>query len=87
MTDAELVEASRALLAESPFYGEGYRKIWARLRFKGIRTSKRRILRLTREHGLQAPHRPGLPRGPRAHDGTIRTERVDETGGRISPPR
>jgi hypothetical protein len=42
-----------------------------------MRTSKRRILRLTREHGLQAPHRVGRPRGPRAHDGTIRTEGVD----------
>jgi putative transposase len=38
-------------------------------------------LRLTREHGLQAPHRLGRPRGPRAHDGTIRTERVDEMWG------
>jgi len=36
------------------------------------------VLRLTREHGLQAPHRVGRPHGPRAHDGTIRTERVDE---------
>ena len=81
MSDAELVEAIRELLAESGFHGEGYRKIWARLRFKGIRTSKRRVLRLTREHGLQAPHRLGRPRGPRAHDGTIRTERVDEMWG------
>ena len=81
MTDAELVEAIRELLAESTFHGEGYRKIWARLRFKGIRTSKRRVLRLTREHGLQAPHRLGRPRGPRAHDGTIRTDRVDEMWG------
>jgi putative transposase len=81
MTDAELVEAIRELLAESTFRGEGYRKIWARLRFKGIRTSKRRVLRLTREHGLQAPHRLGRPRGPRAHDGTIRTDRVDEMWG------
>jgi putative transposase len=81
MRDAELVDAIRELLAESGFHGEGYRKIWARLRFKGIRTSKRRVLRLTREHGLQAPHRLGRPRGPRAHDGTIRTERVDEMWG------
>jgi transposase InsO family protein len=81
MTDAELVEAIRELLAESTFRGEGYRKIWARLRFKGIRTSKRRVLRVTREHGLQAPHRLGRPRGPRPHDGTIRTDRVDEMWG------
>lgn len=81
MPDAELVEAIRVLLAESAFHGEGYRKIWARLRFAGVRTSKRRVLRLTRIHGLQAPHRVGRRRGPRAHDGTIRTERVDEMWG------
>ena len=78
MPDEPLVERIRALLVASPFHGEGYRKIWARLRFAGVRTSKRRVLRLTREHGLQAPGRVGRPHGPKAHDGTIRTERVDE---------
>jgi transposase InsO family protein len=77
MPDEELVDAIRDLLAGGPFHGEGYRKIWARLRFAGIRTSKRRVLRLTGEHGLQAPGRVGRPHGPKAHDGTIRTERVD----------
>ena len=81
MPDEALVEAIRALLAASPFHGEGYRKIWARLRFAGVRTSKRRVLRLTREHGLQAPGRVGRPHGPRAHDGTIRTGRVDQMWG------
>ena len=46
-----------------------------------MRTSKRRVLRLTREHGLQAPPRVGRPQGPKAHDRTIRTERVDEMWG------
>jgi putative transposase len=81
MPDDELVDALRDLLARGPFHGEGYRKIWARLRFAGIRTSRRRVLRLTREHGLQAPGRVGRRHGPKAHDGTIRTERVDEMGG------
>lgn len=81
MPDEALVEAIRKLLADSPFHGEGYRKIWARLRFAGIRTAKRRVLRLTREQGLQAPGRVGRPHGPKAHDGTIRTERVDEMWG------
>ncbi len=78
MPDDQLVAAIRRLLANSPFHGEGYRKIWARLRLAGIRTSKRRVLRLTAEHGLQAPGRVGRPHGSKAHDGTIRTERVDE---------
>ena len=77
MSDDELATAIRDLLAPGPFHGEGYRKIWARLRFAGIRTSKRRVLRLTNEHGLQAPGRVGRPHGPKAHDGTIRTEWVD----------
>ena len=81
MPDDELVVAIRDLLAQGPFHGEGYRKIWARLRFTGIRTSKRRVLRLTREHGLQAPGRVGRPHGPKAHDGTIRTARVDAMWG------
>jgi putative transposase len=81
LPDDELVGEIRALLEASPFHGEGYRKIWARLRFGGLRTSRRRVLRLMRAHGLLAPGRVGRPRGPKAHDGTIRTERVDEMWG------
>jgi transposase InsO family protein len=77
MSDEDLVAAIRQLLQDSPFHGEGHRKLWARLRFAGIRTSRRRVLRLMREHDLLAPQRVGRPRGPRAHDGTITTERVD----------
>jgi hypothetical protein len=32
MPDAALVAAIRQVLIESPFHGEGYRKVWARLR-------------------------------------------------------
>jgi putative transposase len=77
MPDAALVEAIRAVLAASPFHGEGHRKVWARLRVTGLRTSRRRVLRLMRENHLLAPTRVGAPRGPRAHDGTIIPERVD----------
>lgn len=71
MSDEGLVETVRPLLTDSPFYGEGYRKLWARLRFAGIRTSRRRALRLMREHGLLA-HQPAG-----AHDGTITSGRID----------
>ena len=67
----------RQLLTDSPFHGEGYRKLWARLRFAGVRTSRRRVLRLMREHGLLAHQRAGRPRGSRAHDGRITTDQVD----------
>jgi transposase InsO family protein len=81
MPDAALVEAIRAVLAASPFHGEGHRKVWARLRHAGVRTSKRRVLRLMREHGLLAPSRTGSPRGPRNHDGTIIPDTVDTMWG------
>ena len=64
MPDAALLEAIRAVLAASPFHGEGHRKVWARLRHGGVRTSKRRVLRLMGENDLLAPSRVGSPRGP-----------------------
>jgi putative transposase len=81
MPDAALVEAIRAVLAASPFHGEGHRKVWARLRVAGLRTSKRRVLRLMRENTLLAPTRVGAPRGPRTHEGTIIPETVDTMWG------
>lgn len=81
MPDAALLEEIRATLTGSPFHGEGHRKIWARLRHTGVRTSKRRVLRLMRDHDLLAPSRVGAPRGPRTHDGTIIPEAVDTMWG------
>src|SRR4051812_25110611 len=81
MPDAALIEEIRATLTGSPFHGEGHRKIWARLRHKGVRTSRRRVLRLMRAHDLLAPSRVGAPRGPRNHDGTIIPEAVDTMWG------
>ncbi len=51
-SDAELTEKIRAVIAESPFHGEGHRKVWARLRFQEVRASKARVLRLMREAQL-----------------------------------
>jgi putative transposase len=81
MTDAALTVAIRAVLAASPFHGEGHRKVWARLRHGGTRTSLRRVLRLMRENDLLAPTRVGSTRGPRTHDGTIIPETVDTMWG------
>jgi putative transposase len=81
MPDAALLTAIRAALAGSPFHGEGHRKIWARLRVAGVRTSKRRVLRLMRENDLLAPSRVGSPRGPRSHDRTIIPDTVDTMWG------
>ena len=81
MPDAALLAAIRAILAGSPFHGEGHRKVWARLRIVGVRTSKRRVLRLMRENDLLAPSRVGSPRGPCSHDGTIIPATVDTMWG------
>ena len=81
LSDPGLTTEIRAVLAASPFHGEGHRKVWARLRLKGIRTSLRRVLRLMREHTLLAPSRTGAPRGPRNHDGTIIPETIDTLWG------
>lgn len=74
-TDEELVALIRETIESSPFHGEGYRKIHAKLRFKGVRTSKERVRRLMRENGLQA--RPGRPQEPKVHDGSIITPQPD----------
>ena len=79
-SDAELVGHIRARILGSRLHGEGYRKIWARLRHTAIRTSARRVRRLMGEHGPLAPHRVGRPT-ERAHDGTITTAAVDAMWG------
>lgn len=78
--DAELVGHIRAQILGARLHGEGYRKIWARLRHAGIRTSARRVRHLMGRHGLLAPHRVGRPE-QRAHDGTISTTAVDVMWG------
>lgn len=81
LSDEILTDKIRGVLAASPFHGEGYRKVWARLRFAGTRTSKARTLRLMRSNGLLAPVRAGRPHGPRAHDRTIVTGKPNEMWG------
>ncbi len=76
-SDTALTEKIRAVIAASPFHGEGHRKVWARLRFAGVRTSKGRVLRLMREAQLLAPSRT-LPRPENPHTGTIVTKEPHE---------
>jgi putative transposase len=74
VSDAALLAAIRADLARSPWTGEGHRKVWARLRaLDGIRVSRKRVLRLMREHRLLSPHR-ARPRPETAHQRRIITE-------------
>jgi transposase InsO family protein len=81
ISDSELTSLIREGLSNSPFSGEGHRKVWARLRFqKGIRVSQKRVLALMRENGLLSPHRvPQRP--PREHTGRIVTDSPNEMWG------
>ena len=56
-SDAELAGHIRQQIVASRLHGEGYRKLWARLRFAGVRASPRRVRRVMRQNGLLAPHR------------------------------
>ena len=82
LDDTALLAQIRAVIAESPFYGEGHRKIWARLRaLNGVRTSMRRVLRVLREAELLAPARQPEPVVEHPHDGTIVTDRPNVMWG------
>jgi len=77
MSDGKLLAEIRQVLANSPFVGEGHRKVWARLRRRSVRTSRKRVLRLTREAGLLAPTGRVRKRAARLHEGTITVEMPD----------
>ena len=47
-SDAELADHIRRQIDASRLHGESYRKLWARLRFAGIRASPRRVRRVMR---------------------------------------
>src|SRR5215204_5814695 len=77
ISDEDLLAAIQTDLARSPWTGEGHRKVWARLRaMDGIRVSRKRVLRLMREHALLSPHR-ARPRPDTPHDRHIITAAPD----------
>ena len=57
--DADLAHHIRREIEAADFHGEGYRKLWARLRVAGVRSSPGRVRRVMGENGLLAPHRIG----------------------------
>jgi transposase InsO family protein len=82
ISDGDLLGLIRRVLLASPFAGEGYRKVRARLaREHGVRVSGKRVLRLLRQAGLLAPQRVRGRRKPRLHDGTIIPDRPNRRWG------
>lgn len=82
LSDEEALREIRQVLLEPMFAGEGYRKVWARLRHKEIRIWKDRVLRLMRENNLLSPDRQPKPvTEPHPHEGTILPEAPDQIWG------
>ena len=81
LADEELADEIRQVLEESVFHGEGYRKVWARLRHKNVRAWRDRVLRVMREHQLLSPNRPAVVRPENPHTGTILAELPNQLWG------
>lgn len=72
VSDEALLDLIVDALAQSSFLGEGHRKVWAHLRWvREVTVSRRRVLRLMREHHLLSPRRARSE--VRRHDGEIIT--------------
>lgn len=80
LSEAELLTLIQEEIQTSPFTGEGHKKIYQRLRRKGVKTSKKRILKIMRKNKLLSPHRS--PKGEeKKHDGRITTDHPNEIWG------
>lgn len=80
VSDAKLLRLVKKDLATTPFTGEGYRKVWARLKRRGVRVGRKRVLRVMRENGLLSPHRTIQGDGE-LHTGKIITDRPNVMWG------
>ena len=74
ISDEELLVEIRAEILNSVFTDEGYKKIWKRMRKRGIKASGRRVNQLMRDNNLLSVTRPKPDRKVNEHTGTITTE-------------
>lgn len=82
LSDDDLLGAIRQAIKESSFEGEGYRKIWAYLKYGAskLKVGHNRVLRLMRENELLSPYRQRKA-DPNEHDRTITTDAPNEMWG------
>ena len=82
ISDDELLGVICQAIENSPFRSEGYRKIWAYLKYgsKELRIGHNRVLRLMRENDLLSPYRQRKA-DPNEHDRTIITDAPNEMWG------
>jgi len=81
ISDTELLGSIRGVLESNLFHSEGYKKTHARLRRKGVRVGKKRVLAIMKANNLLAPVRPKCTGSSRPHDGTIITELPNQMWG------
>ena len=81
ISDEALLLQIRDVISQTVFHGEGYRKVWARLRHRGVRVWKERVLRLMRANNLLSPSRQSEPQPAYQHEGSIIAERPDQVWG------
>jgi putative transposase len=72
--DEDLLVEIRAEILTSTFMDEGYKKIWKRLRKRGIKAAAERVNQLMRDNHLLSTVRPKPERKVNEHTGTIKTE-------------
>src|SRR5437867_3200991 len=75
-SDAELVAAIRAVLAATPFHGEGYRKVRARLAHRGHAVGGKRVL----PHASAPTPGPATPGATEWRPGARRHDHHDAAG-------
>jgi hypothetical protein len=80
-SDEEVLVLIRKVLLESPFHGEGYRKVRARLRARGIGVGRNRVLRIMQKNQFLARVRRLANQGDCSHRGRIQTDRSNELLG------
>ena len=78
--EKKLLEQIQEDLQTTPFKGEGHRKVHARLKKRGTKVGRNRVLKVMRENNLLSPHR-SVYKGPVPHDGRIITECPNEMWG------
>ena len=76
VADDKVLEQIRQEISDSPFKGEGHKKIHHRLRSKGLVVGRNRVCQLMRDAQLLSPWRAHST-GPREHKGRIITDRPD----------
>jgi transposase InsO family protein len=79
--DDGLLVCISEVLADSPFYTEGVRKVHARLRRRGVRVARERVNRVMRQADLLSPQRIEQEKNEKNHDGTIIPDTINRLWG------